>query len=154
MDNIQRILTQQPLLSGLDPAQMALIAPITRLVHFAPGSFVLRACDPADEFFLLTKGSVAVREVLRGEDGDCHLTIGTLLTGELLGASWLLNPRQWSHDVVAVEPVEALAIDVNGFLCICNREHSLGYRLMKAVGQVFARRLRETSLQLCDIYAG
>jgi CRP/FNR family transcriptional regulator, cyclic AMP receptor protein len=153
MDSIQRLLAQQPLLSALDPASVELIRPITRLVRFAPGSLVLCAADPADEFLLLSQGSVAIRAALEGEDTDRHIFLRTVVAGELLGASWLLSARQWSFDVVAIDAVEALAIDVNDFFWLCQQEHSFGYRIMKAVGQVIAQRLRETELQISDVYA-
>ena len=153
MDSIRRLLVRQPLLSNFDPNWLDLIRPMTRLANFGRGSPVLRAGEPAGEFYLLSEGTVAVRATYRTGDSDSQFTLCTLRAGDLLGASWLLGERRWIYDVVALDAVEALAIDVNDFLIVCERQHSFGYCAMKAVGQVFAHRLRETGLQICDVYA-
>jgi CRP-like cAMP-binding protein len=153
MDSARGLLVQQPLLRNLDPAHVDLLRPLARLVSFAPGSFVLRAGDTANEFVLLTKGTVAVRAASNRHPTDDATTIVTLTAGEFLGASWLLSERRWCHDAIAMDAVEGFAVDVNDFLIVCDKEHDFAYRVMTAIGQVLAQRLRETRLQMLDVYA-
>jgi len=153
MDRIRRLLAQQPIFTAFDPGWLDLIHPITRLARFATGSRLLCAGDAAEQFFLLTEGAVGLQTMVPSEDGPRPVAIGTLAAGDLLGASWLLPSRQWRYDAMAMNDVEALAIDADEFLVLCEREHRLGYRVMQALGQVFARRLAETRLQTLDVYA-
>ena len=90
MDAIRLYLQDQPLLP-------------TRTARFAADEFLFHAGEPADEFFLLQDGLVAL-EMNR-------VTIATIGADELLGVSWLLTPRAWTWDARALQPVNALAID-------------------------------------------
>ena len=130
MDAIRLYLQDQPLLP-------------TRAARFAADEFLFHAGEPADEFYLLQEGLVAL-EMNRA-------TIATVGADELLGVSWLLTPRSWSWDARALQPVNALAIDVEQLIALCERDHSIGYHFMKQVGSVLEWRFLSTALQAADV---
>lgn len=132
MDAIRLYLQDQPLLP-------------TRTARFAADDFLFHAGEPADEFFLLHDGLVALQMN--------RATITTIGAGELLGVSWLLTPRAWSWDARAFQPVNALAIDVEQLISLCEQDHSVGYHFMKQVGSVLEWRFLSTALQAADLYA-
>lgn len=132
MDAIRLYLQDQPLLP-------------TRTARFAADEFLLHAGEPADEFFLLQDGLVAL-EMNR-------VTIATIGADELLGVSWLLTPRAWTWDARALQPVNALAIDVEQLIALCEQDHSVGYHFMKQFGSVLEWRFLSTALQAANLYA-
>ncbi|HSZ89236.1 MAG TPA: cyclic nucleotide-binding domain-containing protein [Acetobacteraceae bacterium] len=132
MDAIRLYLQDQPLLP-------------TRTARFAADEFLFHAGEPADEFFLLKDGLVAL-EMNR-------VTIATIGDDELLGVSWLLTPRAWTWDARALQPVNALAIDVEQLIALCEQDHSVGYHFMKQVGSVLEWRFLSTALQAANLYA-
>jgi CRP/FNR family transcriptional regulator, cyclic AMP receptor protein len=132
VDAIRLYLQDQPLLP-------------TRTARFAADEFLFHAGEPADEFFLLQDGLVAL-EMNR-------VTIATIGADELLGVSWLLTPRAWTWDARALQPVNALAIDVEQLIALCEQDHSVGYHFMKQVGSVLEWRFLSTALQAADVYA-
>ena len=132
MDAIRLYLQDQPLLP-------------TRTARFAADEFLFHAGEPADEFFLLKDGLVAL-EMNR-------VTIATIGDDELLGVSWLLTPRAWTWDARAIQPVNALAIDVEQLIALCEQDHSVGYHFMKQVGSVLEWRFLSTALQAANLYA-
>ena len=132
MDAIRLYLQDQPLLP-------------TRTARFAADEFLFHAGEPADEFFLLQDGLVAL-EMNR-------VTIATIGADELLGVSWLLTPRAWTWDARALQPVNALAIDVEQLIALCEQDHSVGYHFMKQVGSALEWRFLSTALQAADVYA-
>jgi CRP/FNR family cyclic AMP-dependent transcriptional regulator len=132
VDAIRLYLQDQPLLP-------------TRTARFAADEFLVHAGEPADEFFLLKDGLVAL-EMNR-------VTIATIDDDELLGVSWLLTPRAWTWDARAIQPVNALAIDVEQLIALCEQDHSVGYHFMKQVGSVLEWRFLSTALQAANLYA-
>jgi CRP/FNR family cyclic AMP-dependent transcriptional regulator len=132
VDAIRLYLQDQPLLP-------------TRTARFAADEFLFHAGEPADEFFLLKDGLVAL-EMNR-------VTIATIGDDELLGVSWLLTPRAWTWDARAIQPVNALAIDVEQLIALCEQDHSVGYHFMKQVGSVLEWRFLSTALQAANLYA-
>jgi CRP/FNR family cyclic AMP-dependent transcriptional regulator len=132
VDAIRLYLQDQPLLP-------------TRTARFAADEFLFHAGEPADEVFLLQDGLVAL-EMNR-------VTIATIGADELLGVSWLLTPRAWTWDARALQPVNALAIDVEQLIALCEQDHSVGYHFMKQVGSVLEWRFLSTALQAANLYA-
>jgi len=132
VDAIRLYLQDQPLLP-------------TRTARFAADEFLFHAGEPADEFFLLKDGLVAL-EMNR-------VTIATIGDDELLGVSWLLTPRAWTWDARALQPVNALAIDVEQLIALCEQDHSVGYHFMKQFGSVLEWRFLSTALQAANLYA-
>jgi CRP/FNR family transcriptional regulator, cyclic AMP receptor protein len=132
VDAIRRYLQDQQLLR-------------TRTARFTADEFLFHAGEPADAFFLLQDGRVALQMN--------RATIATIGAGELLGVSWLLTPRIWSWDARALQPVNALAIDVEQLIALCEQDHSVGYHFMQQVGSVLEWRFLGTALQAADIYA-
>ena len=132
MDAIRLYLQDQPLLP-------------TRTARFAADEFLFHAGEPADEFFLLQDGLVALEMN--------QVTIATIGADELLGVSWLLTPRAWTWDARALQPVNALAIDVEQLIALCEQDHSVGYHFMKQFGSVLEWRFLSTALQAANLYA-
>jgi CRP-like cAMP-binding protein len=80
------------------------------------------------------------------------LTIETLGEGDLLGWSWLFPPYRWQFDALAIEAVRAIAMDGKCLREKCEKDHDLGYDLMKRFSRIMTLRLQAARLQLLDIY--
>ncbi|HSR23524.1 MAG TPA: cyclic nucleotide-binding domain-containing protein, partial [Candidatus Eisenbacteria bacterium] len=109
-----------------------------------------REGDPADWFFVLRQGSVAL-EVASPERGP--IVIQTLGPGDAVGWSWLFPPYRWHLDAVARGPVAAVAFDAACLRGKCDEDHELGHRLMARFAELMLQRLMATRLQLLDVYA-
>ncbi len=149
MKTIEDVLGGLELGRGLRPEHRALMAGCGKNVHFAPSSYLLREGDPADTFFVLREGDVAL-EVHSPERGA--ITVQTVHGGEILGWSWLFPPYRTTFDARALTDVRAIAFDGACLRGKCDQDHELGYQLMRAMAQVFTRRLGATRLQLLDLY--
>jgi CRP/FNR family transcriptional regulator, cyclic AMP receptor protein len=113
------------------------------------GERLCREGDPADSFFLIQAGVVALEIVVPGRDA---LLIETLHDGDLLGWSWLYAPHRWQFDARATQPCELLAYDGARVLAACDADPALGYAFMQRFAAVMVARLQATRLQLLDIY--
>ena len=145
--SIEEVLTGEPFTAGLAPAHLALLAGCAKNVGLVPG-YIHREGEPADAFYLLRSGSVALE--VHGPAGG--LVVETLRGGDALGWSWLFPPHRWSFDVRVLEPTRAIAFDGACLRGKCDLDHELGYQLMKRVARVFTARLAAARLQLLDLY--
>jgi CRP-like cAMP-binding protein len=117
--------------------------------HVDAGAQLCREGEPADVFYLITSGLVALEVVVPGRDA---LLVETLHDGDLLGWSWLYEPKRWQFDARAVEPCRLLVFDGACVRSACAAEPELGYAFMQRFAAVMVERLQATRLQLLDVY--
>lgn len=149
MENLQQALSEHSFLRDLPAAQVREVAGCAQPASFAEDAYLFRAHEYADRFYLLFRGSVALKVHVP------HLgpiPIQTIKSGEALGWSWLLPPYRWHFDARAIEPVEAAAIDARMLRHLMEQQPELGYQLLKRMAEIMALRLQATRLQLLDVY--
>lgn len=151
MQALEQILGDAPALRSLPRAHRETMAGCARTHVFAPGVPLLREGDPADEFFVIRRGAVAVETDVPGRG---PVTLETLGEGDLLGWSWLVPPYRTAFGARALDTVHVVALDGACLRGKCERDPVLGYDLLKIVATVFVRRLEETRMRLLDLYAG
>lgn len=150
-DFFERILHEHPFFQGMDEAHLVTLVGCASNVRFKPGSQIFRRGDPADAFYILRSGKVAVDV---GSPDRGTLTVATLGEGEVIGWSWLFPPYQWHHNARAVEDTLAVTLDGRCLRGKCETEPALGYELMKRFSAMMVERLTAAQLQLLDIYGG
>ncbi len=150
MKSMGEILADHPLFAGLDPEITNLLGGCAGNVHFTNGAYLLKADDPADTFYLLRDGAVALELRMPGRG---RLTVQTVHSGQVVGASWILPPYRWRFDARAVGEVRATGIDAICLRAKCDADPRLGYQVMQRFLPVVADRLQTTRLRLLDLYA-
>ncbi len=98
METIDDLLSRHEFFKGLKPEYLALIAGCGQNVHFDAGAYLLREGEPADRFFAIRGGSVAVETYVPSRG---PVTLQTLGEGEILGWSWLFPPYVCQFDARA-----------------------------------------------------
>ncbi len=149
METLESILAEHPFLKGLNAPQRELIASCASNVRFNKGDFIFHEEDEADRFFLIRHGLVAL-DVFVPERGA--MTIDTIQEGEVLGWSWLFPPYRWHFDARALQLTRAVAFDGKCLRDKCDRDHDLGYEMVKRFAEVITQRLQSARLQLLDLY--
>jgi CRP-like cAMP-binding protein len=109
--------------------------------RFAAGEYLFRTGEPADRFYVIVRGTVALDLVARGEP---HV-IETLHDGDVVGLSWLFAPHLWLFDGRAVEDTETIEYVA--------AEQARDADLMRQMATIAVSRLQATRLQLLDVYA-
>jgi CRP-like cAMP-binding protein len=145
---IRDLLAGQPVLRGLEPDDLDLMAGCGRNDVVEAGRFLARESHPADCFFVLRRGRVALE--IHAPTGP--LVIETLGPGDLVGWSWIFPPHRWVYDVEALERVHVIVIDAVCLRDKCNTDPAFGYRVMQRFAQLVAERLQATRLRLLDLY--
>lgn len=149
IEGMEKIVGEHPFFAGLGSDTIALIAGCTRSVVFNAGQTIAREGDPADEFFLIRHGRVALDLSAPGRGA---ITIQTIREGEVAGMSWLIPPYRWTSGARAVEAVRAIGIDARCLRRKCDADSAFGYTMMMRFVPVLVDRLQASRLQLLDVY--
>jgi CRP/FNR family cyclic AMP-dependent transcriptional regulator len=147
--SVRDVLAEHPFFADLPATDFDLIAGCGRNVHFRVGETIFEEGAPADLFFVIRHGRVGLSVHSPQRD---EITIATVGDGEVLGWSWLFPPYRWHFDARALADTSAVALDGACLRAKCEDDASLGYRLMKRFAQLAQLRLKETRLQLLDLY--
>ena len=149
MRTLDEIVLDSPLFAELCEGCPEQLAGCSKLVGFEAGATLFREGDPADVFYVLRRGRVAVELYAPGRG---TMTIETIEPGEVVGWSWLFPPHTWHFDARAVTPVRAIEVDGACLRTKCENDSVLGYELMKRFSGVLVERLNATRLRLADLY--
>ena len=149
MQQIDSILASHPFFAGLPAEHSKLISGCASMARFASGEMICSAGSSADHFYLIRHGKVALEIIVPGRG---NVPIQTLGENEVLGSAWLFPPYRWYFDAQAIELTRMLVFDGKCLREKCERDHDLGYELMKRFAQEMEQRLQATRLQLLDVY--
>lgn len=150
MENLERIIAECPFFTGIDHGFMQLVVGCASNVKFEAGAYVFKEGTPADTFYLIREGQVAV-EMFSPQSKP--LVVATIGEGEILGWSWLLPPYVWKFNGHALRNVRAIALDGKCLRAKCEENHDLGYAVLKRLVQNIEQRLDEARFQLLDVYS-
>lgn len=153
MDIDPTTLASQPFLKGMPEWMLKLLAAEAMPVEFKAGTPIFTAGGPANRFYLLLSGEVALETSAdQCDDERKPLVIGTLGAGEVLGWSWLFPPYYWMFNARAVTPVRAIFFYGSRLRERCETDHELGYQLMKRTNKIVLGRLQATRRRLLEHY--
>ena len=147
METLEPILKKHPFFKDLDQKHLDFIVGCASNVRFKKGEVILKEEKPADKFYLIREGKVAIFIAK-----PRSITIETIHEDDILGWSWLIPPHRYRFSARAMEDTRAIALDGKCLREKCETNHELGYELLKRLVSVFAQRLEATRLQLLNIY--
>jgi CRP/FNR family cyclic AMP-dependent transcriptional regulator len=117
---------------------------------FEPGQFIFKENDQPSQFYLITRGSVALEQ-----PGPPHaIRIQTLHEGHFLGWSAILDSGTRQFQARALTPVTVLTFDGSFLRRACDEDPQFGYALMKRLLTVITERLDATRMQVVALQRG
>ncbi|MBM3553885.1 MAG: cyclic nucleotide-binding domain-containing protein [Alphaproteobacteria bacterium] len=147
MKDIVALLREHPFARELGDDIVTLIAGCATNALFQKGDYLCREGAPADHFYLIRDGAVALETFAPGRGAFAFLTVKA---GEILGADWLIAPYRSSFDARVVELTRAIAFDGKCLRSKCEADHHVGYEMMKRFIPPLVQRLRLARLQSLD----
>jgi CRP-like cAMP-binding protein len=133
----------------MGPEHLRLIGACAVNRVFEEGEYLTREGEPADTFFVIRRGDVAI-ETYTPQRGA--LLIETLHDRDLVGWSWLVPPYRTQFDVRAQGTTHTIAFDGACLRAKCDEDPLLGYDLLRRFAAVLLERLQATRLRLIDVY--
>ncbi|HEY7878665.1 MAG TPA: Crp/Fnr family transcriptional regulator [Gemmatimonadaceae bacterium] len=134
-------LASVPLLSGLESAELARFAEMTRERSYPKGSVILFEDDPGDSLFLVKNGRVKV--VLIGEDGR-EVILGILSVGDHFGELSLIDGHPRSAHVIAMDDAQLIVLRREDFRRRVVESPKVAWALLVEI----SRRLRRADEQI------
>ena len=144
---LYELVAQQPFFKGLDPHQLQLLADSSMKMHFEAGQFIFEEGSPANRFYLILEGAVAMESEVKDRG---RITIQTLGPGDDLGWSWLLPPFYVHLSARALKPTRTIFFYGTRLREQCEQDHEFGYQLMTRIAEVATQCLKATQLRLAE----
>src|SRR5581483_5277216 len=133
-------LARTPLFSHLGRLDLARLAGELEELAFAPGEVIVREGDPADGFYVITAGRVAVMTHAPPGDGSPLTVLGA---GEGFGEIALLTDSPRTATVVAESPVTAWRLSRARFEALLGHERSIAQSIERSLGLRLAATSQE-----------
>lgn len=138
---LEQSIGEHPFFSGMSAERLAEIVRDAQEIIFEPGELIFREKDPANRFFLIKEGEVALES---HAPGGGPLFVEKIGPRDVLGWSWLVAPYLWQLTARAVTRTKAIALNGAHLLGVCERDPAFGYDLMKRFTKVILARLQAT----------
>lgn len=148
MKNLNEAITNHTFFHGMKPEHLAVLTDGAKAVQLKVGAVLCREGEPANQFYLIESGKIALEA---HEPANGTMLVATLGAGDVLGWSWLFPPFAWHFQARAIEPATVIVLSGAHLLVTAERNPDFGYELMKRVAQVVIHRLQATRKQLLDL---
>jgi CRP/FNR family transcriptional regulator, cyclic AMP receptor protein len=145
--SLEAIISEQGLFEELAPQYLKLLTEAAMLREFATDELIFREGDPANRFYLILDGAVALESTNAERSSVPVQTIGA---DDVLGWSWLFPPYYWRFDARALKPTKAIFFYGTWLRENCERDHDFGYEMMKRMAAVIIQRLQATRKKLAS----
>ena len=142
-------LVVHPFLAGLPADRLQRLAAHGRPVLRHTGYRLFPEHGPADRFWLLRTGVVALDFHVPGR-GD--IVIERVGAGSVVGWSWLLPPYRWTLGARVAEDCHAIEFDAAGVRRLIRDDPALGHELTTRFLAVMGHRLQAARHRLVELY--
>ena len=145
MNYLEPTIERHPFFRKIKRDYIAVIASGAFEMEFKSGEFLIHEEEPANRFYLIEKGKIAVEAY---EHGPISVEVEELGPGDVLGWSWFFPPFTWHLRARAIEPTKVIVINAAHLLTTAEKDQAFGYEIMKRVAQIIIHRLQALSRQL------
>jgi len=145
------ILTAFPFFAGLSETELKSVSIIANKVSFKRGDLIFREDESAHTVYLLLDGwvDVVINTDAKGEQNEL---VTTLIPGDILGWSALVDPYVYTGSAICASPVEVIEFKGADLLGLFELDPRLCGVIMRRVCKVIADRLRSTRLQMVSLF--
>ncbi len=133
---------------NMKPEHLHSLSTVAMFKQFAPGENIFTEGEPANRFYLICQGKIALES--RG-DSESPPLVQFIGENEVLGWSWLFPPYYWHFSARAVEPTDAIFFYGTRLRMQCDEDPVFGYELMKRMAAIVIKRLQITRVQLIQL---
>jgi CRP/FNR family cyclic AMP-dependent transcriptional regulator len=138
-----------PFFAGMSQKHIDLLQRSSAYAEFGAGDVIFREGGPANSFYLIGQGKVALEADMNGAG---LVQIAVLKDGEPVGWSWLFPPHIWHFHARALQRATMTYFDAKILRQLCEEDHDFGYELLQRVSQVMLERLQSTRGEMLKLY--
>jgi CRP-like cAMP-binding protein len=142
------VLRRYPYFAAVSDASLKQLAMMAEEKRVAAKTVMFREGDTATYLAIILKGEVSIQYELG--NGEMR-TVDTLVGGDLLGWSAMIEPYKYTAIATAVQDTDLARIDAVKLRQLCNQDPLLGYQLSIQVAKLLAHRLEGARVQLAAV---
>ncbi len=142
-----------PLFAGLDDAMLKELAMASEEITLNEGEWLFHEGDRADALYVIFSGMIDLK-IPVNEDDICPPSLCTLVAGEPLGWSALVEPYVYGLSALAITDVQLIKMDGVRVCELMGHYPTLGYQLMSRLTQIIGRRLTKLCVRFVSLVEG
>ena len=145
---LEKVLEEHPLFKGLNEQHLRTLVESATIVRFEPGDVIFEEGEPAHRCYVIRSGKVALQLVSYRVE---PFTLMTLEEDDIIGWSWLFPPYRRKFTAKALGVIRAISLDGRQVCEKCEKDHDLGFELMKRFAQIIEDRVEALSVHLVAV---
>ena len=138
------------LFGGIDPAFFKDLAMLGENLSFSEGDWLFAEGAEAAGLYLLERGTVELKINLN-EEGTEHADLSTLVEGNVIGWSALVEPYQYTLGAVATSDVSVIKLDALALRRMMASNPEMGYTIMTHLANALGERLTNLRVQFVSL---
>lgn len=145
------MLRRYSLFAGLDPALFKEIAMLGDEITLEKDEWLFHEDDEADALYLVASGAVELKIQL-GQQAAAHFAdLSTLVEGDVVGWSALVEPYVYTLSAVAASPATLIRLDAPRLRALMDENSEFGYTLMSRLAGALGERLTHLRVQFVSL---
>ena len=134
--------------AGISEEGLKQIAMIAEEKAIPANTRIFNEGDPASHMLIIVRGEVNIQFMLG--NGELRV-VDTMIEGDLLGWSALIEPYKMTANGTTAKNTDLIRIDAIKLRQLCEKDSSLGYRLILQIAKLLAHRLEGARVQLAVV---
>ncbi|MGD0814992.1 MAG: Crp/Fnr family transcriptional regulator [Verrucomicrobiota bacterium] len=144
MPSLTEAIAAHPFAADMKPEHLKKLVGVAMFKQFERDHVVFREGEPANRFYLICHGKIALECRSGVHPAPVLQFIGQ---GDVLGWSWLFPPYYWHFDACTVEATSAIFFYGTRLRDQAEKDPDFGHELMKRVAAVVIKRLQLVRVQ-------
>ena len=155
--------------SDVDPATLEAIAIKGEILEFKASDIIFHVDEPATHFYGLLEGEINLvlvftDKVLKTDieyeeaiqatmvDEEKEIIVDTVTAGQVFGWASIVGPSKRTANAECSQNSRVIAIPAEALKAMFDKDHTLGYIIMKRLSAIIARRLRNRTGKLIEAW--
>ena len=155
--------------SDVDPDTLETIAAKCEILEFIAEDVIFHVDEPATHFYGLLEGEVDLVLVFKDKvlktdieyeeaiqttmvDEEKEINVDTVTAGQVFGWASMVGPAKRTVNAECSETSRVLAIPADELIAMFDKDHTLGFSIMKRLSDIIAKRLRHRTDKLIEAW--
>jgi len=165
----KNLLDRFPFFSDVDPDALEAIAAKSEILDFKAEDVIFHVDEPAAHFYGLLEGEVDLVLIFKDKvlktdieyeeaiqativDEEKEIIVDTVTPGQVFGWASIVGPSKRTVNAECSENSRVIAIPADELIAMFNKDHTLGFIIMKRLSDIIARRLRNRTDKLIETW--
>ena len=165
----ENVLTGFSFFSEVDSATLEAIAKKGEILKFKAKDVIFRVDEPATHFYGLIEGEINLILVFKDKilktdieyeeaiqasivDEEKEIIVDTVKAGQVFGWASLVGPAKRTVNAACSQNCRVIALPADALKSMFDKDHTLGYIIMKRLSDIIAKRLRNRSDKLVEAW--